>query len=506
MKIFYKPAFSYLFVDILMLLVWVFIILEWFPLTTNTPFDKYSLPSLYYVITWGIWSYLLGRYQPLRKQRYIKSTNKLFYTSLIVLIFFHFVILLFLLNKFSNNVLFTITAGEFTLNYFLLTIYFSYRYAIEYEEIIALDVEERLNSKGLPGNPLDEKSLEDLLSTIRLHTGECGLKYLSKNVHFEDGNTFVYASTDPQVLRYIQDYKYSTIIQLEKLNNIRGINKLFCNANKVLPDEGVLICCFESKSTHKKCILNKYSKGINYLLYCFDYLFNRVFPKLFLTRWLYSINKGDINRILSKAEVLGRLYCCGYKIEKEKKIGQLNYVFAKRIKEPESFTNRTYGPLIRLKRYGKNGKSFEVYKLRTMHPYSEYLQSYIYERNQLKDGGKFNKDIRVTTLGKFMRKVWLDEFPMLLNLLKGEMKLVGVRPLSQQYFNLYNKELQEKRVHFKPGLLPPFYADLPKTLEEIQQSEMRYLTLCETKNTFRTDTYYLILILKNILFKKARSC
>lgn len=143
--------------------------------------------------------------------------------------------------------------------------------------------------------------------------------------------------------------------------------------------------------------------------------------------------------------------------------------------------------------------------MRTMHPYSEYLQTYIFEKNNLQDGGKFNKDIRITTLGKYMRKYWLDEIPMILNLLKGEMKLVGVRPLSQQYFNLYSKELQDKRVKFKPGLLPPFYADMPKTLEEIQQSEMRYLKLCEDKSVITTDILYLFLIFKNILFKKARS-
>jgi len=92
-----------------------------------------------------------------------------------------------------------------------------------------------------------------------------------------------------------------------------------------------------------------------------------------------------------------------------------------------------------------------------------------------------------------------------MNLLKGEMKLVGVRPLSMQYFNLYNKELQEKRVRYKPGLLPPYYADMPKSLDEIQESEMNYLIACETRGEFKTDLRYLVIILRNILIKKARS-
>ena len=140
-----------------------------------------------------------------------------------------------------------------------------------------------------------------------------------------------------------------------------------------------------------------------------------------------------------------------------------------------------------------------------MHPYSEYLQGYIFERNSLKEGGKFNKDFRVTTTGSIMRKYWLDELPMLINLFKGEMKLVGVRPISAQYYSLYSKELQQKRNKFKPGLLPPFYADMPKTLKEIEQSEMKYLLACESKGIFLTDLKYMFLILNNILFKKARS-
>jgi len=104
-----------------------------------------------------------------------------------------------------------------------------------------------------------------------------------------------------------------------------------------------------------------------------------------------------------------------------------------------------------------------------------------------------------------MRKYWIDELPMLINLIKGDMKLVGVRPLSKQYFNLYTPELQQKRTNYRPGLLPPFYADMPKTLDEIQASELRYLKQCETNGELRTDFKYFFLILKNILFNKARS-
>jgi lipopolysaccharide/colanic/teichoic acid biosynthesis glycosyltransferase len=208
--------------------------------------------------------------------------------------------------------------------------------------------------------------------------------------------------------------------------------------------------------------------------------------------------------VLSRAETYGRLYSCGFEILDTSEIGDVQYFVCRKIKRPVFDNNPTYGPFIKLKRHGKNGELFNVYKLRTMHAYSEYLQEYVYRMNDLQEGGKFKDDFRITTEGKFFRKFWLDELPMLVNLLKGEMKIVGVRPLSSHYFNLYSDELKEKRIKHKPGLIPPFYADLPKTLDEIMESEMRYLEACE-KHPLITDVRYFFKAFNNIIFKKARS-
>ena len=64
-------------------------------------------------------------------------------------------------------------------------------------------------------------------------------------------------------------------------------------------------------------------------------------------------------------------------------------------------------------------------------------------------GGKFKDDFRVTTEGRFFRKFWLDELPMIINIFKGDMKIVGVRPLSSHYFNLYSEELKARML---PGI------------------------------------------------------
>jgi len=157
-----------------------------------------------------------------------------------------------------------------------------------------------------------------------------------------------------------------------------------------------------------------------------------------------------------------------------------------------------------MRRIGKNGKVIFVYKFRTMHPYSEYLQKYVYERNSLQDGGKIRDDFRVTYWGRIMRKLWIDELPMFINFFKGELKLVGVRPLSTHYLSLYDDELREMRLKHKPGLLPPFYADLPTTLEEIIESEKKYLRAYDQYGLI-TDVRYLFAAMYNILIKRARS-
>ena len=300
----------------------------------------------------------------------------------------------------------------------------------------------------------------------------------------------------------LQDYEM--IINLKRVNDINHINKFFESVNSRLKQNGIYIASVETYELRKKRVLAKYPRGINHIFYFFDFLVKRVSPKLPVSRNLYFFFTRGQNRVLSKAETYGRLYSCGFEFVDESLIQDRLYFVMRKIKEPCFDPNPTYGPVIRLKRIGMHGKIISVYKLRTMHAYSEYLQAYIYKRNHLQEGGKFRNDIRVTTIGRIFRRLWIDEFPMVINLAKGEVKIFGVRPLSQHYFDLYSDELREKRVKYKPGLIPPFYADLPKTLPEIMESEMKYLESYE-RNPFETDFVYFWKAVRNILFKKVRS-
>jgi lipopolysaccharide/colanic/teichoic acid biosynthesis glycosyltransferase len=90
-------------------------------------------------------------------------------------------------------------------------------------------------------------------------------------------------------------------------------------------------------------------------------------------------------------------------------------------------------------RPGLHGKAFRIYKFRTM------MDERDTEGNLLPDAR------RLTGLGKFLRNTSLDEFPELLNVLKGEMSLVGPRPLLMEYLPLYSRE-QARRHEVRPGI------------------------------------------------------
>lgn len=162
------------------------------------------------------------------------------------------------------------------------------------------------------------------------------------------------------------------------------------------------------------------------------------------------------------------------------------------------------GIIISLPRVGLHGKTIHVYKLRTMIPGAQHLQAFVFASNGLTVNGKFANDPRITSVGHILRKYFLDELPMLINLVKGDMKLVGVRPISEHYFSLYDDEVQRRRIQYKPGLIPPYYADLPRGLDQMQKSEMKYFDAYDRQPVL-TDIYYFLKAMVNIVFRFARS-
>ena len=112
------------------------------------------------------------------------------------------------------------------------------------------------------------------------------------------------------------------------------------------------------------------------------------------------------------------------------------------------------GPIIfRQDRSGKNGRPFRMYKFRSMRSDAEMQRDELVRFNVMR-GPVFKLDVdpRVTPIGKILRKTSLDELPQLLNVLKGEMSLVGPRPLPIYEVEKFESTSQRRRLSMKPGL------------------------------------------------------
>ncbi|MBR5272370.1 MAG: sugar transferase [Clostridia bacterium] len=109
-------------------------------------------------------------------------------------------------------------------------------------------------------------------------------------------------------------------------------------------------------------------------------------------------------------------------------------------------------PIYVQKRVGKNGRVFNFYKFRSMVPNAEQMLDSLLHKNEM-DGPAFKikDDPRITRVGKFIRKTSIDELPQLVNVLKGDMSLVGPRPPLPREVEVYT-DRQRARLEVTPGL------------------------------------------------------
>ena len=347
----------------------------------------------------------------------------------------------------------------------------------------------------------------NLKATIIKEQGIDVLNFIQEHVFIDDSRLSILLDTTSHLnLRSIKNFQslLHLVINIKRLNDVKFINKFLEESNEVLCQGGFFIGRVEASHIRKKRILKKYRWPLNRIVYFLDFIIKRVFPKFRLTKKVYFFLTQGKNRVVSEIEVFGRLYSCGFEVVDSKEINGNLWIVGRKQCTPAYNTDATYGPLIKLKRHGQNNELFNVYKLRTMYPYSEYLQEYVSSKYGLQKGGKFFNDPRITTAGKLFRKFWLDELPMLANVFKGQMKLFGIRPLSSHYLSLYPEHLKELRAKVKPGLIPPFYADLPETFDEITASEETYIE-SYMREPLLTDIRYFYTAAYNIIIKGARS-
>lgn len=506
-----KRIIIFILIDVLIVTA-SFLFFIWLkPASKRIYLPTYYEPFLIFTSAWLIVSFIISKYDIRQARKFKDIYIPILISNLTILAVITTLIYSFGAFHFSRLIVFG-TIGLTTLLEFLFSyIYFSYKRPVivpEFEGDKAVKPRYFPADKTFIAEKKEEARYVDNRQQIKdiiiQETSDTVYSYIMNFVDVGNPSNLVLSTTTQFNIDQLPGERFKCLVNLHKVNDIRRLNKFFESVNHKLPFGGIYISSGETFTMRKQRILNEYPPVINHVYYFFDFIFTRVFPKLPVFKKFYFWVTHGRNRVLSRAETLGRLYSCGFECLDEKFVDGRLYFVVRKVKDPFYPTNPTYGPFIRLKRYGKKGKKIGVYKMRTMHAYSEYLQEYIYKRNKLQEGGKFAGDFRVTASGKIMRKFWLDELPMFFNLINGDMKLVGVRPLSKHYFNLYSEELKEKRLQFKPGLVPPFYVDLPKTLDEIMASEMKYLEEY-SRRPFSTDVRYFFMAFWNIVFRRARS-
>ena len=151
------------------------------------------------------------------------------------------------------------------------------------------------------------------------------------------------------------------------------------------------------------------------------------------------------------------------------------------------FANKGAGAFFLQERPGKDGKIFKVIKYKTMTD----------ERDA--EGNLLPDEARLTKVGKFVRSTSIDELPQLINVLKGDMALIGPRPLLPQYLPLYSQE-QARRHEVRPGISgwAQCHGRNAISWTEKFKLDVWYVDHC----SFLTDIKVIIITIKNVLMRK----
>ena len=151
------------------------------------------------------------------------------------------------------------------------------------------------------------------------------------------------------------------------------------------------------------------------------------------------------------------------------------------------FANKGAGALFFQERPGKDGKIFKVIKFKTMTD----------ERDA--EGNLLPDEVRLTKVGRFVRSTSIDELPQLINVLKGDMALIGPRPLLVQYLPLYSKE-QMRRHEVRPGISG--WAQCHGR-NQISWTEKFKLDVWYVDHlSFMTDLQVIMITIKKVLFRE----
>ena len=485
--------------------------------------EEYQILLIGICFSWILVSLIIHKYEIKHEKGFFQALVPYWTSEIVIISLITFFILFTNLAFFSRFIVLSSLIGLSLLENLVVIIYFLLkkeksgedRMTLMKARVIEYEPESLREEIPLPPKKKYEfQAAETKSDLFKKKLKNIYLKQLHKIFQFIDRNvklttldiaeSVVLHTHELSHTRNLEDNSLTFFLNLSKSNHFRHLNKTFIEINKKLKPGGVFVGRFESLSQSKSRLYDTYPFVLATIFYPFYFVFKRVIPKMpFFRKIYFALTKGK-NRVISNAEVMGRLYFCGFNLIDMNEIDESIWFIVRKEREPLKEENPSYGPLFKQKRVGREGRIICVYKFRTMHPYSEFIQEYLFDLHHLDDIGKIKDDFRVTTWGKVLRRLWIDEFPSLFNVVRGDMKIFGVRPLSQDFFKTYPEDLKKRRVKYKPGIIPPYYVDMPNTIEDVWESERKYLDKYSYR-PFRTDVSYFFMALKNIFFHHVKS-
>jgi lipopolysaccharide/colanic/teichoic acid biosynthesis glycosyltransferase len=284
----------------------------------------------------------------------------------------------------------------------------------------------------------------------------------------------------------------------KRINDLKNINKTFASIYKSLLPGGYFFLVYVDLDDFENSYLSSKNGYGRVILSVYYYLYYRAFPKIPYLNVLYRIISGGKNKAISRAEALGRLFYCGFEVEKEFRNEGHSYLLARKTKTPSENPDPSFYPVVKLNRVSLYGTIIKIHKIRSMYPYSEFIQKKVFEDANLTSTGKFGNDFRITKLGKLCRKYWIDEIPQVIDWFRGKIKLVGIRAMSQHYFSLYPEDYKELYYKVKPGIISPIFDENTDGFTNIVRIEKQYLE-SYLQNPVKTDFKYFFITLNHML-------
>jgi lipopolysaccharide/colanic/teichoic acid biosynthesis glycosyltransferase len=372
-----------------------------------------------------------------------------------------------------------------------------------------------LDDQSTVSNAIDTPAI---LKQIRMELGKPLIEFIENNLPFmQGGNGKVSVIDDIKPGEVASRFApVGLLVGRTRINDVRRLNRFltYCAENIVMG--GYLVIRYTPLDTVVNNLRKRYKGLFYWIIFTAHFMWYRALPKipwldaLYFSRTLSWLDKIYLSmakrrsRVLSKAEAWGRLAYCGMNVIAESKGDNEKFIVAQRTASAAKKRIVSYYPIVPLEKVGLDGKIIHTHKIRTMFPFSEFLQKRIFEDHGLASTGKFANDFRLTEYGKFMRKYWLDELPQIFDWLRGDIKLVGMRATSSHFLSLYPKELYDLYVQIKPGLIPPIFDENTNGFDQIVEVELKYLR-SYWEQPFKTDVRYFLKTFTDIVFRGIRS-